>query len=381
MNIAVLKETLSGEARVALVPESVRKLIAQKVSVTVESGAGERAGASDADYEAAGASVSADRAGILAGTDVVTAVNRLAPEEIKQLKSGAVVLGFLRPLDEPAALERVVTQKLTAFAMELIPRITRAQAMDALSSMATVVGYKAVLMAADHIPRMFPMLMTAAGTVPPARVLVLGAGVAGLQAIATARRLGAVVEAYDVRKAAGEQVRSLGAQFLEVDLGGIQTEDAGGYAVELSEEAMNRGRTLIAERARAADVIVTTAQVPGKRAPLLLTEEAINGMKRGAMVVDLAGATGGNCAASVPGETVERGGVLITSPLNLAASVPVHASQLYSRNVTAFLSLLIKDGELSVDMTDDVVGPACVTHRGEYVHPRIAAALAELANK
>jgi NAD(P) transhydrogenase subunit alpha len=381
MNIAVLKETLPGEARVALVPESIRKLIALNVSVTVERDAGVQAGASDADYEAAGATLSADRAHVLASADVVTVVNRLAPEEVQQLKSGAVVLGFLRPLDEPAALEGVVAQKLTAFAMELIPRITRAQAMDALSSMATVVGYKAVLMAADHIPRMFPMLMTAAGTVPPARVLVLGAGVAGLQAIATARRLGAVVEAYDVRKAAGEQVRSLGAQFLEVDLGGIQTEDAGGYAVELSEEAMNRGRTLIAERAKTADVIITTAQVPGRRAPLLLTEEALNGMKRGAVVVDLAGATGGNSAGAVPGETVERNGVYLMSPLNLAASVPVHASQLYSRNVTAFLSLLIKDGELSVDMTDDVVGPSCVTHRGEYVHPRVAAALAELASK
>jgi len=228
---------------------------------------------------------------------------------------------------------------------------------------------------------MFPMLMTAAGTVPPARVLVLGAGVAGLQAIATARRLGAVVEAYDVRKAAGEQVRSLGAQFLEVDLGGIQTEDAGGYAVELSEEAMKRGRDLIAERAKTADVIITTAQVPGKRAPLLVTEDAVNGMKRGAAIVDLAGATGGNCATARPGETIEKDSVVIMSPLNLAATVPVHASQLYSRNVTAFLNLLIKDGELNIEMTDDVVGPACVTHQGEYVHPRVAAALQELASK
>ena len=381
MRIAVLRETQPGEARVALVPESVRKLIALKVSVSVESGAGLKAGAADADYEAAGAEVSADRTSLLSSADVLAVVNRPSPEEINQLKEGAVVLGFLRPLDEPAALESVVTRKLTAFAMELIPRITRAQAMDALSSMATVVGYKAVLMAADHIPRMFPMLMTAAGTVPPARVLVLGAGVAGLQAIATARRLGAVVEAYDVRKAAGEQVRSLGAQFLEVDLGGIQTEDAGGYAVELSEEAMRRGRDLIAERAKTADVIITTAQVPGKRAPLLVTAEAASGMKRGAVVVDLAGATGGNCAVARPGETIERDGVIIMSPLNLAATVPVHASQLYSRNVTAFLNLLIKEGALNVDMADDVVGPACVTHKGEYVHPRVAAALQEVGTR
>ena len=381
MNIAVLKETLPGEARVALVPESIRKLIALKANVQVESGAGRSAGATDADYEAAGASVMADRASLLETADVLAVVNRPLPEDLTKLKDNAVVLGFLRPLDEPGALAGVVAQKLTAFAMELIPRITRAQAMDALSSMATVVGYKAVLMAAEHIPRMFPMLMTAAGTVPPARVLVLGAGVAGLQAIATARRLGAVVEAYDVRKAAGEQVRSLGAQFLEVDLGGIATEDAGGYAVELTEEAMSRGRDLISKHAQTADVIITTAQVPGRRAPLLLTEEAVNGMKRGAVVVDLAGATGGNCAVAHPGETIERDGVFIMSPLNLAATVPVHASQLYSRNVTSFLSLLIKEGELSVDMTDDVVGPSCVTHRGEYVHPRVAAALEELAGR
>jgi NAD(P) transhydrogenase subunit alpha len=380
MNIAVLKETQAGEARVALVPESVRKLIALKATVSIESGAGASAGASDSDYEAAGALVSVDRASLLSQADVIAVVNRPSPEDIKNLKQGAVVLGFLRPLDEPAALGELVTQGLTAFAMELIPRITRAQAMDALSSMATVVGYKAVLMAADHIPRMFPMLMTAAGTVPPARVLILGAGVAGLQAIATARRLGAVVEAYDVRKAAGEQVRSLGAQFLEVDLGGIQTEDAGGYAVELTEEAMSRGRELIAKQAKSADVIITTAQVPGRRAPLLVTEEAVRGMKRGAVVVDLAGATGGNCAVTQPGETIERDGVFIMSPLNLAATVPVHASQLYSRNVTSFLSLLIKDGELSIDMTDDVVGPSTVTHGSEYVHPRVAAALKELAN-
>ena len=381
MNIAVLRETLPGEARVALVPESIRKLVALKASVQVESGAGLQAGAPDADYEAAGASVSADRASLLKAADVLAVVNRPPPEDIAKLKQNAVVLGFLRPLDEPAALADVVAQKLTAFAMELIPRITRAQAMDALSSMATVAGYKAVLMAAEHIPRMFPMLMTAAGTVPPARVLILGAGVAGLQAIATARRLGAVVEAYDVRKAAGEQVRSLGAQFLDVDLGGIATEDAGGYAVELTEEAMSRGRDLITKHAKTADVIITTAQVPGRRAPLLLTEEAVNGMKRGAVVVDLAGPTGGNCAVAHPGETIERDGVFIMSPLNLAATIPVHASQLYSRNVTSFLSLLIKDGELSVDMTDDVVGPSCVTQGGEYVHPRVAAALEELASK
>lgn len=376
MKIVVLKERQPGEARVALMPESVKKLVALNTSVTVESGAGLGAARTDDDYREAGAEISTDEKKLLADADVLVTVNRPSTEVFGQLKNGAVVLGFLRPLDEPEALEPALTSGLTTFAMELIPRITRAQAMDALSSMATVVGYKAVLVAASQIPRMFPLLMTAAGTVPPARVLVLGAGVAGLQAIATARRLGAVVEGYDVRAAAGEQVRSLGAKFLEVDLGGLKTEDAGGYAVELSEEAMKRGRDLIAEHAKTADVVITTAQIPGRRAPLLVTEEAVNGMRRGAILVDLAGATGGNCALSKADETVEQAGVTIIAPTNLAATVPVHASQLYSRNVTAFLSLMIKNGELHIDMNDDVVGPSCVTHQGQVVNQRVAATLA-----
>ena len=375
MNVVVLLETHTGEARVALMPESVRKLVALRASVRIESGAGLGAARTDADYSEAGAEVSEDRIALLEAADILAAVNTPAREDLARLKKGAVVIGFLRPLDEPAALAPALTQGLTTFAVELIPRITRAQAMDALSSMATVVGYKAVLIGASQIPRMFPLLMTAAGTVPPARVLILGAGVAGLQAIATARRLGAVVEAYDVRAAAGEQVRSLGAIFLDVDLGGIKTEDAGGYAVELSEEAMDRGRALIAEHAKTADVVITTAQVPGRRAPLLVTEAAVKGMKRGSVIIDLAGATGGNCAVSKPDEIVERDGVTIMAPLNLAATVPVHASQLYSRNITAFLNLLIKDGELRIDMADDVVGPSCVTHQGQVVNERVAAML------
>ncbi|HMF55565.1 MAG TPA: Re/Si-specific NAD(P)(+) transhydrogenase subunit alpha [Pyrinomonadaceae bacterium] len=381
MKIAVLKETLPDEARVALVPESVRKLTGLKAEIVVENGAGLQAGASDEDYESAGASISDDRAALLSSVDVLVAVNRPEAEDFRSMKQGAIVLGFLKPLDEPAALEPAAENHITTFAMELVPRITRAQAMDALSSMATVAGYKAVIIAAAQIPRMFPLLMTAAGTVPPARVLILGAGVAGLQAIATARRLGAVVEAYDVRKAAGEQVRSLGANFLEVDLGGIKTEDAGGYAVELTEEAMQRGRALVAERAKSADVIITTAQVPGRRAPLLLTEDAVNNMKRGAIVIDLAASTGGNVAGSQAGEAIERNGVTIIAPLNLPGSVPVHASQLYSRNVTSFLSLLIKDGALNIDMADDVVGPSCVTHDGKFVNRRVAAMLEPLASK
>src|SRR5215211_7173955 len=379
MNIVVLRETQEGEARVALMPESIKKLVGLGTSVNIESSAGLNAARTDDDFREAGAEVTSDREALLADTDVLAAVNRPAANDFARLKKGAVVIGFLRPLDEPSALLPALDRGVTTFSVELIPRITRAQAMDALSSMATVAGYKAVLIGAAHIPRMFPLLMTAAGTVPPARVLVLGAGVAGLQAIATARRLGAVVEAYDVRAAAGEQVRSLGATFLEVDLGGIQTEDAGGYAKELTEEAMARGRELIAKHAKSADVIITTAQVPGRRAPLLITEEAVNGMKRGSIIIDLAGATGGNCALSQADVTVERDGVTILAPTNLPATVPVHASQLYSRNITSFLSLLIKNGELQIDMNDDVVGPSCVTHQGQVVNQRVAASLSAMA--
>jgi NAD(P) transhydrogenase subunit alpha len=377
MNVVVLRETHEGESRAALMPESVKKLVALNTTVLVERNAGLAAARTDDDYREAGAEISADRDPLLANADVLAVVNRPSAEDFARLKTGAVVIGFLRPLDEPAALVPALNRGITTFSVELIPRITRAQAMDALSSMATVAGYKAVLIGAAHIPRMFPLLMTAAGTVPPARVLVLGAGVAGLQAIATARRLGAVVEGYDVRAAAGEQVKSLGATFLEVDLGGIKTEDAGGYAVELSDEAINRGRALIAEHAKTADVVITTAQVPGRRAPLLMTEEAVNGMKRGSIIIDLAGATGGNCAFSQADVVVERDGVTIVAPTNLPATVPVHASQLYSRNITSFLSLLIMNGELQIDMNDDVVGPSCVTHQGQVVNQRVASLLSK----
>jgi NAD(P) transhydrogenase subunit alpha len=380
MKIGVVREAPAGETRTALVPESARALVTAGVSVHIESGSGLASGASDADYVAAGAQIEREKSQFLESVDVILCVNRPADDDIARLHAGAVVIGFLRPLDEPDAMAQLIELGHTAFAMELIPRSTRAQMMDALSSMATIVGYKAVLLAAERLPRMFPLLMTAAGTIAPARVLVLGAGVAGLQAIATARRLGAMVEGFDVRSAAGEHVRSLGAKFLQVDLGGIQTQDAGGYAVELSEEALNRGREVITKHARTADVIVTSAQVPGKRAPVLLTEDAVAGMRPGSVIVDLAGSTGGNCAVSKPGETVERNGVVIVSPLNLAATVPVHASQLYSRNIVSFLKLLIDDkSELKIDLSDDVVGPACVVHRGEIVNSRVAAALATAA--
>jgi H+-translocating NAD(P) transhydrogenase subunit alpha len=375
MKVVVLNENGEREARVALMPDSIKKLVAANAIVSVESGAGLGAARTDAEFREVGAEISGDRKSLIETADVLVTVNRPPAEVFETMKAGAVVLGFLRPLDEPAALKPALTRGLTTFAMELVPRITRAQSMDALSSMATVAGYKAVLLGASEIPRMFPLLMTAAGTVPPARVLVLGAGVAGLQAIATARRLGAVVESYDVRAAAGEQVRSLGATFLDVDLGGLKTEDAGGYAVELSEEALQRGRDLIAEHAKTADVVITTAQVPGRRAPLLMTAAAVGGMKRGSVVIDLAGATGGNCELSRADETAESEGVKIMAPTNLPATVPVHASQLYSRNVTAFLTPLIKDGQLMLDMNDDVVGPSCVTHEGKVVNQRVASAI------
>jgi NAD(P) transhydrogenase subunit alpha len=380
MRITVLRERQPGETRVALVPEVVRILISEGNAVTVERGAGELAFATDDDYRAAGATVEADRRQLLESAEVVATINRPSSEDLELMPAGTVVAGFLRPLDEPDQMVAFIERGLTSLAMELIPRSTRAQSMDALSSMATVVGYKAVIMAAERLPRMFPMLITAAGTIAPARVLVLGAGVAGLQAIATARRLGAVVEAYDVRAAAGEHVRSLGATFLQVDLGGIKTEDAGGYAVELSDEALERGRQLIAAHARTADVVITSAQVPGKRAPLLLRAAAVDAMKAGSIIVDLAGSTGGNCEASEPGETISRGGVTIMAPLNLAATIPVHASQLYSRNLAALLRILRgPDGSLKIDLSDDIIGPACVTHEGKVVNSRVGAAIETLA--
>jgi H+-translocating NAD(P) transhydrogenase subunit alpha len=375
MRIAVPVEKQPDEARVALVPDSVKKLAASGVEVAVEAGAGSKAGFLDDEYKTAGASTITDRGTLLSGADVLACVNRPELADFDRLKTGTVIIGFLKPLDEPAALEPVVVRQLTAFAMELVPRITRAQSMDALSSMATVAGYKAVIIAADHLPRMFPLLMTAAGTVPPAKVLVLGAGVAGLQAIATARRLGAVVEAYDVRAAAGQDVKSLGAKFLDVDLGSIETQDSGGYAKELSPEALKLGRDLVTKRAAQSDVVITTAQVPGRKAPLMLTTEAVNGMRPGSVVVDLAASTGGNCEMTRPGETVDHNGVLILGPLNLPATVPAHASQLYSRNLTTFLSLIVDKGNLKIDMADEILKGSCVAYQGGDVHPKVAAAL------
>ena len=378
MLLGILKETAPGETRVALLPENLKALLAQGIAVTVEAGAGLAAGAWDAAYTEAGAAVTTDRNSILAKADLLPMVN--APEAADQarLKPGAVIIGFLKPLDNPGALATAIDRPTTLFSMELVPRISRAQSMDALSSMATVAGYKAVISAADRLPRLFPMLMTAAGTVPPARVFVIGAGVAGLQAIATARRLGAVVEAYDVRAAAGEQVRSLGAKFLDVDLGGISTEGGGGYAAELTEEALDRGRDLITRTAAHSDVIVTTAQVPGRPAPRLIRRAAVEAMRPGSVLVDLAAPAGGNCELTQPGVAQTIGGVTLLAPMNLPAEVPVHASQLYARNILNFLTLIVKKGELAIDLADEVLAGACVAHEGHPVNPRVAKLLEEV---
>jgi proton-translocating NAD(P)+ transhydrogenase subunit alpha len=373
--VAILKEARPDETRVALMPDAVKSLTGKGFQVAVESGAGALSGARDEDYQAAGASVAASRAELVSTADVLPVVNALPTEDQERLKNGAVMAGFLRPLDDPAALAGAIRRGSTLFSMELVPRITRAQSMDALSSMATVAGYKAVLVCADHLPKLFPLLMTAAGTIPPAKVLVLGAGVAGLQAIATARRLGAVVEAYDVRAAAGEQVKSLGAKFIEVDLGGLQTEDKGGYARELSPEALELGRQAIAKAARAADVVITTAQVPGRHAPLMLTRAAVEEMRPGSIVFDLAAVSGGNCELTRAGQTVVHRGVSIFGPANIVAEMPVHASMLYSRNLSNFLQLILNNGELKIDRADEILAGSCVAFGGEIVNDRVSAAL------
>jgi len=375
--IGILKETATGETRVALLPESLKSLLAQGIAVTVEAGAGVAAGASDAAYTEAGAIVTADRGSILTDADLLPVVNAPGAADQARLKPGAVVIGFLKPLDNPEALATAIARPVTLFSMELVPRISRAQSIDALYSMATVAGYKAIIAAAGLLPRLFPMLMTAAGTIPPARVFVIGAGVAGLQAIATARRLGAVVEAYDVRAAAGEQVRSLGAKFLDVDLGGISTEGGGGYAAELTEEALDRGRDLITRTAAHSDVIVTTAQVPGRPAPRLIRRAAVEAMRPGSVLVDMAAPAGGNCELTRPGVTQSIGGITLLAPLNLPTEVPVHASQLYARNILNFVALIAKKGVLAVDLADEVLAGACVAHEGSPVNPRVARLLTD----
>ncbi|HLM10195.1 MAG TPA: Re/Si-specific NAD(P)(+) transhydrogenase subunit alpha [Thermoleophilaceae bacterium] len=364
MNVSVPKETAAGEQRVALVPEVVERLATRGVQVTVEPGAGDGAHHPDGSFEEAGASLGDGYSG-----EVVAKVAPPSGEEIGRLRRGSVLIGFLQPLSATETVRALADAGVTSFAMEAIPRITRAQSMDALSSQATVTGYRAALIAAQELPRFLPMLTTAAGTVRPARVLVLGAGVAGLQAIATSRRLGAIVQAFDVRSAVKEQIESLGARFLELDMGLEDAEGAGGYARPLTDEEQQRQRELLAEEIGKVDAVVSTAAVPGRRAPLLVTEQAVRNMRPGSVIVDLAAETGGNCELTEPGETVIRDGVKIIGPLNLASTMADHASALYARNVQALLELITgEEGALALDFEDEIVSGACITRDGEIVH-------------
>jgi NAD(P) transhydrogenase subunit alpha len=378
MKVAVLKETRSGERRVALVPMGVQTLTKLGLSVTVQAGAGVASGISDDEYRAAGATVAADARETLRDAGLVLRVNPPSlsdPDETSDLGAGAILVSFLSPLTNLDLVRRLADAKVTAISMELVPRITRAQSMDALSSQATVAGYKAVLLAAEHLPKFLPMFTTAAGTIRPGRALILGAGVAGLQAIATARRLGAIVEAFDVRPAVKEQVESLGAKFLEAEHA-VTAEGEGGYAKELSEEQHKRELELIAGAIAGADIVITTAQIPGRQAPLLITEDMVKSMRPGSVIVDLAAESGGNCALTKAGETVVANGVQILGPTNLPATIPVHASQMYSKNVTTLLGEFVdKEGNVALDFDNDVVGPATVTHAGEVRNERVRQAL------
>ena len=386
MIVAVPRETWPGERRVALVPDAVKLLAGAGLEVAVEAAAGEAAGFDDAAYVAAGASIVADPSALLGRADLVLKVQppralEGGGHEIDRLRQGATLVGLLRPLDLPDVARLLAERGVTAFALELIPRITRAQSMDVLSSMATVAGYHAVLLGASALPKLFPMLVTAAGTLSPARVLVVGAGVAGLQAIATARRLGAVVEAYDTRPAVKEQVQSLGAKFVELPLDTGDAQDSGGYAKAQSEEFYARQRALLGERVRAADVVITTAQVPGQRAPLLIDEEVVRGMRAGSVIVDLAAEQGGNCALTQAGKDVVAHGVQVRGPVNLPSAHPAHASQLYSRNVATFVRHLVKDGKLALDLSDEVTRAPLLAHEGQVTHEGVRARLAAAGGK
>ncbi|MEA5554677.1 Re/Si-specific NAD(P)(+) transhydrogenase subunit alpha [Anabaena cylindrica UHCC 0172] len=383
MRIAVAKEIEVCERRVALIPDTVARLVKQGLEVFVETGAGEKAFFSDSDYEAAGATVIADTAKLWAEADILLKVS--PPQErdnggseIELLKAGSVLISFLNPLGNPVIAQQLANRQITALSMELIPRTTRAQSMDALSSQASLAGYKAVLIAAAALPKYFPMLTTAAGTIAPAKIFIMGAGVAGLQAIATARRLGAVVEAFDIRPAVKEEVQSLGAKFVEVKLE-EETVAAGGYAKEISEDSKKRTQELVAEHVKNSDVVITTAQVPGRKAPQLVTEAMVAQMKPGSVIVDLAAEQGGNCACTEAGKDIVWNGVTIIGPINLPSSMPVHASQLYAKNVTSLMQLLIKDKALEINFGDDIVDAACVTHGGEIRNQRVKDALQAVA--
>lgn len=373
MRIVVPRETAPGERRVALVPDSVKRLVKQGFAIEVEPGAGSEAGFIDQAYLDAGATLARDAHAALGAADLVLTVNAPSADQLAMIREGAALIGFLRPLTDFDQVCAIAERKLTAFAMELVPRTTLAQSMDALSSMATVSGYKAVLLAAQALPKFFPMLTTAAGTVAPAKVLILGAGVAGLQAIATARRLGAVVEAFDARPATKEQVESLGAKFVEVPPDeGSSAETTGGYAKEMSESYKQRQQDLIRQRIGRADVVITTALIPGKPAPRLISAEMVAGMAPGSVIVDLASEMGGNCELTKPGELAQSpNGVMIIGLLNLPATMPAHASQMYARNVEKLLLHLATPAGFKLDRAEAITAGCLLTHAGEVVHESV----------
>jgi NAD(P) transhydrogenase subunit alpha len=372
MIVGALQETAPGERRVALVPALVPKLVKAGLEVVVQDGAGTAAGFPDTAYQEQGARLDPDP---LPQADVLLHVQPPGTAEIARLKQGVTLIGFLQPYTNAAGITALAARRVTAFSMELMPRITRAQSMDALSAMSTVAGYKAVLLAANYLPRFFPLLMTAAGTVTAARVFILGAGVAGLQAIGTARRLGAVVEAYDTRPAVKEQVESLGARFVELPLATKDAEEKTGYARAQSEEFYQQQRQLLQRSVGGADVVITTALVPGRRAPVLITEEMVQHMRPGSVIVDLAAEQGGNCALTELGQEVHRHGVVILGPANLASTVAYHASQMYASTATNYLLHLVKGGSISLDLTDELTRGPLVTHQGEIVHEVVKATL------
>jgi NAD(P) transhydrogenase subunit alpha len=368
MLIGIPREIAIGERRVALVPEVVSQLTRAGHRIVVERGAGLWAGFTDEAYSAAGCDLADSAREIYSTAQMILKVQRPGGQELAQLKQESVLIGLLQPSGDAALFQQLAERRIIACSMELVPRTTRAQMMDALSSQSTVAGYKAVLLAANALQKFFPMLMTAAGTVRPARVLVIGAGVAGLQAIATARRIGAVVEAFDTRPVVKEQVKSLGATFVELDLRGADAEDSGGYARELSKDHIQREKELIHDRALQADVIITTALVPGKAAPMLIEAKTVAAMRPGSVIVDLAGEQGGNCELSVPGETVVKHGVTIIAPLHISSDLAYHASQMYSKNVAALVTLLAPKGELNLNFDDDIISAVCITANGEIRH-------------
>lgn len=372
MKIGVPKETRAGETRVALTPDGVKELVAKGVEVLVETGAGLAALYRDEEYVAAGAQVVKSAGEIFSNADIVAKVvgpvDGTAASEVKDFRPGSILSCFLFPTSNPIVVEELRVRNISTFAMDLMPRISRAQSMDALSSMSTVAGYKAALLAADALPKFFPMLMTAAGTLPPARAFVIGAGVAGLQAIATSKRLGAIVEAFDVRPAVKEQIESLGGKFVGMNLLSEEAEDSGGYAKEVSGDTHARELDLIASRLPNVDCVITTALIPGKRAPVLITLDMLSKMKPGSVIVDLAAPNGGNCEATVPGQTVVSHGVTVIGRTDLLTSMAHDASRMYSKNMATFLSSMITDGELKIDFEDEIMKGTLVTHEGKLVH-------------